>query len=100
MNIFSASSAYSFSNYAVSLLKDQVLPSLTAQQKKILLVVSVAFSCLAALYVIYRCCFRATPLTNEDDQKHVLLNNPLFPQDPVDLASNDIMAMRSQVLSL
>src|SRR4029077_14190524 len=76
MNIFSAASAYSFSHYAVSLLKDQVLPALTAQQRKILVVVSVAFSCLAALYLTYRCCFRATSLTNEDEQ--ALLNHPLF----------------------
>src|ERR1700730_5427672 len=84
MNIFSVTSVYSFSNYVISLLKDNVLPSLTAQQKKILLIASVAFSCLASCYLIYRCCFRTKPLTDGNDQNNVLLKNPLVKQDPTD----------------
>jgi len=45
----------SFSNYAISFLKEEVLPTLTAQQKKILIISSIAFGFLAACYAISRC---------------------------------------------
>ena len=40
--------------------KDQVLSSLTSQQKKILIVAAVAFSCIAALFLYCKCCFKGT----------------------------------------
>lgn len=52
----------SFSGYAVSLMKESVLPSFTAQQKKILVIASIAFAILAALYAASRCCFEAEVL--------------------------------------
>ena len=36
----------SFSSYAVSFLKENVLSSLTAKQKKILIIASIAIGCL------------------------------------------------------
>ena len=40
--------------------KDQILSSLTSQQKKILIVAAVAFSCIAALFLYCKCCFKGT----------------------------------------
>ena len=50
----------SFPSYAVSLLRENVLPSLTAQHKKILVIASIAFVFMAACYaVVYHCrCFK------------------------------------------
>lgn len=45
----------SFSNYAVSFLKESVLPSLSAQHKKILVIVSLALGFLAACYALRHC---------------------------------------------
>lgn len=52
----------SFSCYAVSFLKESILPSFTAQQKKILVIASIAFGVLAAWYVASRCCLTAKNL--------------------------------------
>lgn len=40
---------------ALNLFKENVVPALTTQQKKILVIASLALSCLAACYVIFRC---------------------------------------------
>ena len=57
----------SFSSYAVSLFKQSVLPSLTSQQKKIILIASLAFGLLAVWYAACRCrCFKATKIESED----------------------------------
>lgn len=47
--------------------KDQILSSLTSQQKKILIVAAVAFSCIAALFLYCKCCFKAK--IGEKDKK-------------------------------
>lgn len=47
----------SFSGYTVSFLSESVLPSISAQQKKILVIASIAFAILAALYAASHCCF-------------------------------------------
>lgn len=39
--------------------KEQILSSLTARQKTILLIAALALSCLATIYLYTRCCFRA-----------------------------------------
>jgi hypothetical protein len=55
-------SIYSFS----SLLKESVIPSLTAQQKKIIAIAAIAFSCLAVCYIVMRsCCFRAEQISED-----------------------------------
>lgn len=46
--------------HATSLFKESVLPFLTAQQKKILVVASIAFGLLSAYYLFGCCCFNAT----------------------------------------
>ena len=66
MNIFSTNGLYAFSSYAISLFKDQVSPSLTAQQKKILWIVSMAFACLAIYCAIKQCCFKAQLLNGSE----------------------------------
>lgn len=44
----------SVSNFAISLFKESVVPSLTTQQKKILTIASIAFAALAVAYAIKR----------------------------------------------
>ena len=56
----------SLSNRALFFLRESILPSLTAQQKKILAVVSIAFACLAAYCFLSRCCCFAPK--SEDDE--------------------------------
>ena len=46
-------------SFAVSFFKESLMPSLSAQQKKILIIASLAFACLTACYMINRSCFRA-----------------------------------------
>lgn len=58
----------SFSSYSASFLKETILPSLTSQQKKIIVIASIAFGLLAALYVASRCCFGSTEKEFEDQQ--------------------------------
>src|SRR5271156_2404835 len=56
----------SFLSFAISSFKEQVLLALTAQQKKIIVIASIVFGCLAALVAVRRCCFKAKP-SNEND---------------------------------
>lgn len=54
---------HDFSSCTSAFLKESILPSLTAQQKKIILVASIALGILAAVwYVMNRCSFAAKPL--------------------------------------
>lgn len=55
MNIFSINNLTSFSCYATSVVKEQILPSLTPQQRKIVLIASLAFACLVACYAMCYC---------------------------------------------
>ena len=50
----------SLSNCSASFLKESILPSLTSLQKKIIVIASIAFGLLAALYLANRCCFGGT----------------------------------------
>jgi hypothetical protein len=59
-------SIHSIPNYIVGCWKEQVLPSLTTEQKKLLAVAYLIFSCLAAYYVISRC-FKAEVKTIPSD---------------------------------
>lgn len=56
----------SFPSHAISLFKERVLLSCTAQQKIILLIASIAFSILAAWFVASRFCFTAKQLNGEE----------------------------------
>ena len=49
--------------------KDKILSSLTAQQKKILIVAAVALSCIAAVFLYCRCCFKGSAQIPQDDSK-------------------------------
>ena len=48
----------SISNYSATFLKERILSSLTSQQKKIIVIASIAFGLLAALYLAIRCCLK------------------------------------------
>lgn len=61
------------SNYALSLFKESILPTLNDRQKKIIAIASIALGCLAAFYILRRCCFRAKIIVPTDD------NPPLSP---------------------
>lgn len=52
MNIFSINNLCTFSNYTASLFKENVLPSLNAQQKRMVIIASLAFGFLATCYAI------------------------------------------------
>lgn len=56
MNINLLNNLYTFSFSTGSLFNEKILPSLTQQQKKVLLVASVAFACITACYVFYFYC--------------------------------------------
>ena len=60
MNIYSI-----FSSYAAPLFRENLLPALTAQQKKILIIASLAFGFITALYVASRCRFQAQLLNGQ-----------------------------------
>src|SRR6476661_9444881 len=69
-----------FSNYAVTAFKEIILPTLTAQQKKICLIAALALGFLAASYLVRRYCFNTQPSNHgqqgaEDDIKKE--GNPL-----------------------
>ena len=68
MNIF----FNSITNHSIYFLKETVLPSLSAQRKKILVVVTIAFALLSALCLAGVCWFNATrkfdPETLSDDK--------------------------------
>ena len=77
----------SLSNYALSFFRESVQSTLTAQQKKILVIASLAFAglaaCLTACYVRGRYCFK-TKLLNE---KNDVLNNQddkIYPENTKD----------------
>lgn len=46
-------------------LKEQLLPALTPQTKKILIIAAVAISCIVALYLYCACCFRASTVMTD-----------------------------------
>lgn len=48
-----------FSTYAVFFFRERVIPSLTAQQEKIIIIASVSFGCLAASYLVYHFCLKS-----------------------------------------
>lgn len=52
----------SIASQTVSLFKEHVLSSLTDQQKRILVIASLALSCLTLYYAISRFCFKANKL--------------------------------------
>lgn len=56
----------SFPSHALSLLKERILPSYTAQQKIIILIASIGFGILAAWFVANRFCFAAKQLNPEE----------------------------------
>ena len=60
-----------FSDYAVSLFKENVLPSLTSQQKKIILIASIALGLLAAAwYFASKCSFGAKKMANQEETEN------------------------------
>lgn len=82
-----------FSNYAVSFLNDSVLPSLSAQQKKILVVVSLALGCLGVACAISRYYFKAQlntqySLKNLFEDPQALQQVPILESDKITLISN------------
>lgn len=54
MNIY-GSSSFSYVSGCLSLCKEQILPTLSNQQKKIVVIASLAFACLALCYALMRC---------------------------------------------
>lgn len=59
---------FNISDNPIFFLKESISFSLTAQQKKVIIVVGLALSCLAACYAIMRvCCFQAKKLEEEED---------------------------------
>lgn len=64
-------------SYAVSALKDNVLPVLSEKQKRIAIIVSAALALLAACYVLSRCCgIHAKIEVEEDDDDNTGVNGP------------------------
>lgn len=61
----------SFSQYIPSFTKGSFLPSLTAQQKKIVAFASLIFAALSVCYLAYRYCFKAQPLKKIDEEERV-----------------------------
>lgn len=57
----------SFSNGVNLFFKESVLPSVTAQQKKILMIASIAFGFLVACYLANRYFFKAASPQIEED---------------------------------
>ena len=69
-----------FSQVASSCIEK--LPSLTQQQKKIIRISLIAFTCLTACYlIIKRCCFKAKPLKMDNPDPFVPPN--VIPIDPI-----------------
>lgn len=56
-NMFSISQSC-FYNQVILSFKDKFLPTLTIQQQKVVLAVSLIFSCLAAFFAIWYYCFK------------------------------------------
>src|SRR5215207_2863382 len=59
----------SWDHYVMSSIKENVLPTLTAQQKKISIVVSLALAFLAACYVASHYCFKGKITSNPQVDK-------------------------------
>ncbi len=57
----------SFSSFAASFFTQNIQSSLAPQKKKILLIVSLAFACLAALYVLRHRCFKGTVQNRKEE---------------------------------
>lgn len=56
-----------FASHALFFMRESILPSLTAQQKKVLVIASIAFAWLAACYLMFQSC--NFEVKNEDDDK-------------------------------
>jgi hypothetical protein len=70
-----------FLNYVVSLPNQRVSSSLLTRYKKILIIVSVAFACLAALYyAIMHCTAKAIP---QKKKFSLIPNSPSIPYPPI-----------------
>lgn len=65
-------------NYGLSFFKENILSSLTAQKKKIIMVASAIFGCSVAYYVLKRC-FKVNEIIDEDG-KLEQLRNKIFNQ--------------------
>lgn len=79
----------SFFNLSIArlnyLFKESILPSVTDQQKKIFVIVSLAFSLLSLCYVISKICFNPNPLKFKflNDEK----NKEGLPKSPAEVVS-------------
>lgn len=82
----------SLSSNALSFFKENVLSSLTDQQKKILIVASIAFSCLAACYLVRQWCLisKVEPLDDVKIDDVKIAPNYL----PKSLTDKDIESLR------
>ena len=58
-------------SFAVYFFKESLMPSLSAQQKKIIIIASLALACLTACYMINRSCFR-TKIKNGEGRNSYL----------------------------
>lgn len=63
MNFISLYDLPIFLRTNLTLLKEKILPTLTIQQKRIALIASVAFGCLATCYLLFNLCFRQKHMT-------------------------------------
>lgn len=58
-----------FSTYSISYLRESVFSSLTPVQKRVLSLALIALACLAAGYLLFRCCAFTAKILNQDDHK-------------------------------
>ena len=79
---------HSFSISAVSFFREHFLPSLTAQQKKIILLASLAFGCLAACCAMRPCFFKPAKVRNEGLDEKVPVHKDPLGESIVDLKSH------------
>lgn len=63
----------------VQFTEEVALPSLTSLQKRVLVVAAIALSCLAAVYLFRKCCFKTTKETPQlaNDQNPMPQSSPL-----------------------
>jgi hypothetical protein len=81
-----------FSNHFISHLNESVLPSLTSQQKRILIVASIAFGVLAACLIACRCCFKLQiSFISDDDDDSAGNNSPQSSLTKITLTDGTIM---------
>jgi hypothetical protein len=69
-----------YSQNALSFLNESVFSSLTQQQKKVILIATAAFACLAALYAVRCCWFKATAPSDDRDDDFKTNESPIKPQ--------------------